>query len=223
MDFLETRPLVIIFMGPPGAGKGTHANLLSSQIGLPHISTGDLFRENIRNETVLGNKAKGFMDLGKLVPDELVLSMLYERVAQGDCREGYILDGVPRTLQQAESLEKKLKDHQVIALNFRITDETIVQRISGRIACKECGRPYHRDFDPPKNQGICDSCSGTLYQRDDDREEMIRKRLSVYRAQTMPLIAYYTPKGLLREIDSEQNKNQVFQDVLEALPPLLKT
>lgn len=210
-------PFVIVLMGPPGAGKGTHAGPLSAQLGLPHISTGDLFRENIRNQTKLGKIAKGFIDQGQLVPDELVLDMLFERVAKEDCSQGYILDGTPRTLTQARVLDQKLEG-RLIVLNFHLDDAEIIRRLSGRIACKNCGRPFHRQFELPKKEGTCDSCNGPLYQRDDDNEATVRKRLEVYRAQTLPLIEYYArQKGVLKEVNSHQEKDAVFQDVLEAL------
>jgi adenylate kinase len=217
------KPLVVILMGPPGAGKGTHAGPLSQHLGLPHISTGDLFREHIRGQTSLGQKAKSYMDKGHLVPDELVLDMLFDRVAKPDCKNGYILDGFPRTLPQAKELDQRLShQNRVVALNFNLADPVIIERITGRIACKSCGHPYHLKFDPPKQDMVCDACQGPLYQRDDDKEEIIRKRLEVYRAQTQPLIDYYAKqKEVLREIDSENNKAQVFNNVLEALPATL--
>lgn len=214
----EIKPLVIILMGPPGAGKGTHAVPLSEHLGLPHISTGDLFREHIRKQTPLGVKAKSHMDKGNLVPDTLVLDMFFERVRSDDCKNGYILDGFPRTVPQAKALDEQLKA-QVIALYFNLPDPVVIERVSGRIACKECGRPFHKRFDPPKKALVCDGCNGTLYQRDDDKEEIIRKRLEVYRAQTEPLIAYYRKqKEIFREIDSRNGKEEVFHDVLESLP-----
>lgn len=214
------KPLVVILMGPPGAGKGTHAAPLSSELGIPHISTGDLFRENIRAETSLGKQAKGFMDNGNLVPDELVLDMLFDRVSRQDCKAGYILDGFPRTIPQAQALDKRLADKvQLVVLNFNLPDSVIIERIAGRIACKNCGRPYHKKFDPPKLDSVCDACGSNLIQRDDDKEEIIRKRLQVYREQTEPLIHYYAKqKEVLKEIDSRNEKAQVFHDVLEALP-----
>ncbi len=220
MNRSEPKPLVVILMGPPGAGKGTHAGPLSEQLGLPHISTGDLFREHIRNKTPLGQQAKNYMDKGNLVPDSLVLDMLFSRVSREDCRSGYLLDGFPRTIAQAKSLDDRLKNvHEVVALNFKIADESVIERVAGRIACKDCGRPFHKTFDPPKDPAICDHCGGPLYQRDDDKEEIIRKRLEVYRSQTQPLIEYYAKKkNVLREIDSENSKEKVFQDILEVLP-----
>jgi adenylate kinase len=176
----ENRPLVILLMGPPGSGKGTHAGPLSQHLNLPHISTGDLFREHIRTQTPLGQKAKSYMNKGNLVPDELVLDMLFERVAKPDCQQGYILDGFPRTLGQAKILDERLKKvARVVALNFKLSDPAIVERVCGRIACKDCGRPFHKKFDPPQEEMICDACHGPLYQRDDDKEEIICKRLQV--------------------------------------------
>jgi adenylate kinase len=220
MDHSEDMPLVVILMGPPGAGKGTHAGPLSQYLGLPHISTGDLFRENIRKQTPLGVKAKSFMDKGHLVPDQLVLDMLFERVGKDDCKNGYILDGFPRTMPQAKALDQSLaKQHRIVALNFKLADPIIIERVTGRIACRDCGRPFHKKYDPPKQELTCDGCSGILIQRDDDKEEIVRKRLDVYRVQTKPLVAYYArQKEVLREIDSQNEKAQVFQDVLDALP-----
>lgn len=216
----ESKPLVVILMGPPGAGKGTHAGPLSQQLSLPHISTGDLFREQIRGETPLGIQAKNYIDKGNLVPDELVLDMLFDRVSKEDCKNGYILDGFPRTMAQAKELDRRLGTrNRVIALNFNLPDSVIIERVTGRIACKDCGRPFHKEFDPPKKGMLCDDCGGPLYQRADDKEEIIRKRLEVYRVQTQPLIDYYAKqKSVLREINSQNEKAQVFHDVMEALP-----
>lgn len=213
----DDQALVVILMGPPGAGKGTHALPLSEHLKLPHISTGDLFRENIRNQTPLGSKAKEYIDQGHLVPDELVLDMLFSRVLQSDCKKGYILDGFPRTIAQAKALDQRLgSSHQVIVLNFLLDDSVIIERVTGRIACKGCGRPYHKQFDPPQKEMVCDACKGPLYQREDDREEIIRKRLEVYRAQTQPLIDYYAKQeGVLHEVDSQFAKAKVFQEVLD--------
>lgn len=214
------KPVVILLMGPPGAGKGTHAGPLSQQLGIPHISTGDLLREHIRFQTPLGSEVKKYMDRGNLAPDQLVLDMLLDRVAKGDCKNGYILDGFPRTLAQAKALDERIADkNQVIALNFNLSDTVIIERVTGRIACRGCGRPFHKTFDPPKVAMTCDSCGGALSQREDDKEEIIRRRLEVYRAQTQPLIEYYAQKKeVLREIDSSNEKAQVFHDVIEALP-----
>lgn len=218
--FAKFKPLVIILMGPPGSGKGTHAGPLSQHLGIPHISTGDLFREHIRGRTPLGIKAQTYMDFGNLVPDEFVLDMLFDRVGRNDCKHGYILDGFPRTIPQAIELDRRLNGrNQVIALNFNLPDAIIIERVSGRIVCKGCCRPYHKAYDLPQKSMVCDQCGGCLYQRDDDKEEIIRKRLEVYRAQTQPLIEYYSKqKEVLREIDSRKEKAQVFRDVLESMP-----
>jgi adenylate kinase len=212
------KPLVVILMGPPGAGKGTHAKPLGMNLGIPHISTGDLFRENIRNQTPLGQKAKTYIDAGKLVPDEVVLDMLFERISQPDCKTGYILDGFPRTVPQAEALDQRLKSAHVIAVNLNVPDALLVERISGRLACKDCGKPYHKKYNPPIKSNECDVCQGVLYQRDDDKEEILKKRLEVYRAQTEPLIQYYgKQKDVLREVDAVHAPDEVFHLVMDAV------
>ncbi len=218
MQRSENKPLVVILLGPPGAGKGTHAVPLSERVGIPHISTGDLFRMHIRNETSLGVQAKSYMDRGNLVPDELVLDMLFERVGKKDCANGYILDGFPRTLAQAKALDQRVGFCDLVVLNFQLDDMAIIERITGRLACKDCGRPYHKTFDPPQKEMVCNGCSGLLCQRDDDHEEIIRKRLEIYRAQTQPLIEYYAQqKEVLRMIESKNSKEQVFSDCIKAL------
>jgi adenylate kinase len=210
---------IVILLGPPGAGKGTHASPLSEHLSLPHISTGDLFRENIRNNTALGQKVKSFMDQGKLVPDELVLDMLFERMAASDCARGCILDGFPRTVAQAKALDAKLdKKTRVIALNFNVPDSVLIERITGRLVCKDCKKPFHKRFDPPRQANVCDACGGTLVTRDDDQENIVRKRLEVYHTESQPLIEYYSnKKDVLHEIDSQNPKEQVFRDVMIAL------
>ena len=213
------KPFIFIFLGPPGSGKGTHAAPLSRSLDIPHISTGDLFREHISKKTSLGNEAKIYIDQGKLVPDELVLGMLFLRIQQKDCKKGFILDGFPRTLSQGESLQGRCgKTHQMIAFNFRIADSYLIQRITGRIICKDCSLPYHQQNKPPKIPNICDACQGSLYQREDDKEEIIRKRLEVYKIQTEPLIAFYEKQqDVLKPIAADQSQNQVFEALLKAI------
>jgi adenylate kinase len=222
MSSMDHKPLVIILMGPPGAGKGTHASPLSQHLGFPHISTGDLFRNSIKTGTALGVLAKGYIDQGLLVPDELVLGILFQRVDQPDCKNGYILDGFPRTIAQALKLEEHLKNlARVVVLNFSLPDSILIERITGRLICKECALPFHKKFAKPKVDLCCDHCGGALYQRDDDKEAIVVKRLEVYRNQTAPLIAHYSKeKGLLVEIDSLKEKEAVFESVLDALPIL---
>lgn len=213
------QPMAIILLGPPGSGKGTHAPALSAYLKIPHISTGDLFRDNIRNKTPIGQKAQSFIDQGKLVPDDVVLDMLFCRLSHTDCQKGAILDGVPRTIAQAESLNQKLgKTHRFLVLLLNIDFNLLIERICGRIACKQCGRPYHKKYDPPKQTNLCDSCGGTLYQRIDDTEEVLKKRLDVYRNQTEPLIEYYRSQpDVLHEINGNQLKVGVFNDILKSL------
>lgn len=222
-DLEGSKPLAVLLLGPPGAGKGTHAGPLSCTLSIPHISTGDLFRENIRNQTPVGLKAKFYINQGCLVPDEIVLEMLFTRIAGKDCLQGYILDGFPRTVAQAEALDQRLGDtHQLIALHFYIEDALLMERITGRIACRQCGKPFHKRYAPPQQANICDHCHGSLYQRDDDKEEILQRRLEVYRRETEPLIEYYANKaGCLREIDAQNGKERVFAAILESLRALV--
>lgn len=213
----QATPMVVILLGPPGVGKGTQADKLAESTDLPHISTGDLFRANVKQETALGLKAKQFLDQGKLVPDEIVLSMLFERIAQSDCADGYIVDGFPRTLAQAEALQKHLGNVKPIVIDLQAKDETVIERISGRLTCTRCGAVYHRKFSPPKQEGICDKCGGPLVQRKDDSEEIVRERLKVYHEQTQPLEDYYERQGLLRKIDAEQDVDAIHQAILTSL------
>ena len=210
----------IIMLGAPGAGKGTQAKKIAEKYQIPHISTGDIFRANIKNGTELGKKAKTYMDQGLLVPDELVCDLVVDRVQQEDCRNGYILDGFPRTIPQAESLTKALKDMgEAIdyAVNVDVPDENIVSRMGGRRACVSCGATYHVEFNAPKKEGICDTCGEKLVLRDDDKPETVQKRLNVYHDQTQPLIDYYAKAGVLREVDGTKNMEEVFNDITAIL------
>jgi adenylate kinase len=210
----------LILLGPPGAGKGTQAVRLSEHYAVPHVSTGDIFRENIKQGTELGKKAKEYMDRGELVPDQVVIQIVADRLAQPDCRDGFILDGYPRTVAQADALKEILReegrtiDH---VINIQVPDEVIVKRIAGRRTCRGCGRNYHVDFDPPCKEGTCDQCGGELYQRDDDREETVRKRIQEYNFKTEPLVEYYRKEGLLLDIDGDAPAEEVLSSIRRAL------
>lgn len=203
----------IIMLGAPGAGKGTQAKMIADTYGLPHVSTGDIFRMNIKNGTQLGMEAKTFMDQGLLVPDELTVRILLDRVGQDDCKDGYVLDGFPRTIPQAEVLEdalNKLGDKIDYAINVEVPDENIIRRMGGRRACLACGATYHVEHVPPKQEGICDACGQELVLRDDDKPETVKNRLRVYQEQTQPLIDFYNKKGVLRNVDGTQDMQDVF-------------
>ncbi len=210
----------LIMLGAPGAGKGTQAKKIAEKYQIPHISTGDIFRANIKNGTELGKKAKEYMDQGLLVPDELVVDLVVDRVQQEDCKEGYVLDGFPRTIPQAEALDAALKsfgEKVDYAINVEVPDENIVNRMSGRRACVACGATYHIQYAPTKVENICDSCQGELILRDDDKPETVQKRLDVYHEQTQPLIEYYTAKGNLKEVDGTVDINDVFAAIVQIL------
>ena len=210
----------IIMLGAPGAGKGTQAKKIAEKYQIPHISTGDIFRANIKNGTELGKKAKTYMDQGLLVPDELVCDLVVDRVQQADCKKGYILDGFPRTIPQAESLDaalSRLGEAVDYAINVEVPDENIVKRMGGRRACVGCGATYHLVYAAPKKEGICDNCGAELILRDDDKPETVQKRLGVYHEQTQPLIDYYTKKGILKEVDGTMDMGDVFKAIVEIL------
>ena len=210
----------IIMLGAPGAGKGTQAKKIAEKYQIPHISTGDIFRANIKGGTELGMKAKTFMDQGMLVPDEITIGMLMDRIGQEDCINGYVLDGFPRTIPQAEGLTKALAERGEkvdYAINVDVPDENIINRMSGRRACLGCGATYHITFNPPVKEGICDTCGQELVLRDDDKPETVKKRLDVYHQQTQPLIDYYKNAEILAEVDGTQPMDAVFQDIVEIL------
>ena len=200
----------IIMLGAPGAGKGTQAKMIAEKCGIPHISTGDIFRANIKNGTELGAKAKEYMDKGLLVPDELVCDLVVDRIQQADCEKGYILDGFPRTIPQAEALEAALNA-------IEVPDENIINRMSGRRACVGCGATYHVVFNPTKVEGKCDVCGESLILRDDDKPETVKKRLDVYHTQTQPLIDFYSARKVLVEVDGTQSMDKVFEDIMKIL------
>lgn len=210
----------ILLMGPPGAGKGTQADFLKSAMGIPHISTGDMFRKAVTEGTKLGLEAKSYMDSGQLVPDSVTIGIVKERLSQDDCSQGFLLDGFPRTIPQAEALDKTVAELMIkldAVVNIIVPREDLIARLTGRWVCKKCGATYHLLFNPPKNDKQCDVCGETLYQRDDDKEETVVKRLDVYDRQTMPLIEYYREKGLLLEIRGDKAVAEVTQDIMDAL------
>ena len=210
----------IIMLGAPGAGKGTQAKKLSEKYGIPHISTGDIFRANIKNNTELGQKAKGYMDAGQLVPDELVVDLVVDRIKEQDCFKGFILDGFPRTIPQAEALDYALNNQNEkidYAINVDVPDENIINRMGGRRACLNCGATYHIAYAPTSKEGICDKCGGGLILRDDDKPETVQKRLAVYHEQTQPLIDYYKAQGILKSVDGTKPMDEVFSAIVGIL------
>lgn len=210
----------IVMLGAPGAGKGTQAKKISKKYGIPHISTGDIFRANIKENTELGQKAKTYMDQGLLVPDELVVDLVVDRLAQDDAKNGYVLDGFPRTIPQAEALTEalaKIGEKMDYAINVEVPDENIIRRMSGRRACVSCGGTYHIKYNPTKQEGICDACGGELILREDDKPETVQHRLEVYHSQTQPLIEYYTKEGILKEVDGTVDLEVVFDAIVRLL------
>lgn len=210
----------IIMLGAPGAGKGTQAKKIAEKYQIPHISTGDIFRANIKGGTELGMKAKSYMDQGGLVPDDVTIGMLLDRIQEADCANGYVLDGFPRTIPQAESLTKALSEMgetMDYAINVDVPDENIINRMAGRRACLACGATYHIVYNAPKQDGICDVCGEKLVLRDDDKPETVQKRLGVYHEQTQPLIEYYDNAGILVSVDGTKDLNEVFKDIVTVL------
>ena len=210
----------IIMLGAPGAGKGTQAKRIAEKYTIPHISTGDIFRANIKNGTELGKKAKEYMDQGALVPDELTCDLVMDRIQQDDCKNGFVLDGFPRTIPQAEALDEalnKIGQKMDYAIDVDVPDENIVNRMGGRRACLSCGATYHVEFNPTKAEGICDACGAQTVLRDDDKPETVQKRLTVYHEQTQPLIDYYSKKGILKEVDGTMDMEAVFQAIIDIL------
>lgn len=210
----------LILLGPPGAGKGTQAIRISDEYNIPHISTGDIFRENIKNNTELGKKAKAYMDKGQLVPDELVVEIVKDRLSKEDCKAGFLLDGFPRTVGQANSLSEELKKLDMLldsVINIVVNSDDLIERAVGRRVCKDCGASYHIKFNPSKEEGTCDRCSGSTYQREDDTEETVKNRISVYTEQTKPLTEYYSNQKILLNIDGNQSIEAVFKDIEKEL------
>ncbi len=210
----------LVLLGPPGAGKGTQASAIVDKYNIPHISTGDIFRANIKNNTELGKEAKAYMDKGLLVPDELVVSIVKDRLTKDDCREGFLLDGFPRTLNQAQALDSELHKMDIKldrVININASAEILIERAVGRRICRECGATYHIKFNPPKVKGICDIDSGVLYQRDDDNVETVSTRINVYMEQTEPLIAYYRERNLLLDVDGTKSIDAIFETISKEL------
>ena len=210
----------IIMLGAPGAGKGTQAKQIADKYSIPHISTGDIFRANIKNGTELGKKAKQYMDQGALVPDELTCDLVMDRIQQDDCKNGFVLDGFPRTIPQAEASDaalEKINEKMDYAIDVDVPDENIVNRMSGRRACLNCGATYHLISIPPKVEGICDRCGSEIVLREDDKPETVQKRLKVYHEQTQPLIDYYKNQGILKSVDGTQPMDEVFKAIVTIL------
>ena len=212
--------MFLLLMGPPGAGKGTQAERLIEKYQVPHISTGDMFRAAVKQGTELGKEAKRYMDAGQLVPDEVTIGIVREGLARPECKDGFVLDGFPRTIEQAEQLDIILANLAIKldgVIDITVPDNELIDRITGRRICKACGATFHVIFNPPKIEGVCDRCGGTLYQRDDDKEETVKKRVDVYNKQTRPLIDYYTKQGIYKKIDGLQDIDKVFSDIIESI------
>lgn len=210
----------LLILGPPGAGKGTQALQISKKFDIPHISTGDIFRANIKGNTPLGKKAMEYMNKGELVPDELTCDLVFDRIMQDDAKKGFLLDGFPRNIFQAEKLDEVLKQRNLkldCVINVSVEDSVLIERAVGRRLCKECGATYHIKFNTTKVEGICDECGGSLYQRDDDKEETIKNRIDVYNKSTKPLIDYYTKQNIIANIDGQKDIDVVFDDIVKAV------
>ncbi|NLY78300.1 MAG: adenylate kinase [Tissierellia bacterium] len=210
----------LILLGPPGVGKGTQAAAIIEKYSIPHISTGDIFRANIKGKTELGKKVEEYMNKGLLVPDDLVVSIVKDRIVKDDCKDGFLLDGFPRTVAQAEALDEELSKMSLVidkVINIEAEKDILIERAIGRRICKDCGATYHVKFSPAKQDGICDKCGGELYQRKDDTLDTVEKRIEVYLEQTKPLIDYYAKKGLLLNVDGTKDKKEVFNDIVKAL------
>jgi adenylate kinase len=215
----------IVLVGPPGAGKGTQAQFIASHLAIPKISTGDIFRSNVSQSTPLGRQAKDYMNRGDLVPDEVTIAMVRDRLSEDDAQAGFLLDGFPRNVPQAETLKKQLMDWDTrltVVLELVVDEDEVVRRLSGRRTCRRCERVWHIMFDPPTRDGICDACGGELFQRDDDREETVRHRLEVYKKQTAPLVSYYADEGVLIGIDATGPVEEVTERALAALRPFAR-
>jgi len=211
---------VIVLLGPPGSGKGTQAKRLVEELGIPHVSSGDLFRHHLSEGTELGKRAKSYMEKGELVPDDVTVDMVIDRISRPDCEEGVILDGFPRTLTQAEALDEELEERGqsiTIAPLIQVSDDEVMRRLTARRVCEDCGAVYNLIFNPPEEEGVCDVCGGDLYQREDDNPETVRHRLYTYYKETSPLIGYYFARDLLVRIDGEQTVEEVHQDLQEAI------
>jgi adenylate kinase len=212
----------LVLVGPPGAGKGTQAHFIASHLSIPRISTGDIFRYNVTNHTKLGAQAKEFMDRGDLVPDEVTVAMVRDRLGEDDAKEGFLLDGFPRNVPQAETLKKMLAETDIkltVVLELEVDEDEVVRRLSGRRTCRRCERVWHVLYDPPSREGSCDDCGGELFQRDDDKEEVIRHRIEVYKSQTEPLVAFYAEEGILAVIDAAGPVEEITSRALGALEP----
>ena len=215
----------LVFLGLPGAGKGTQAKILANKYDIPHISTGDIFRNAIKNETPLGVKAKEYIDSGELVPDEVTNGIVKERLQDKDCNKGFILDGYPRTLDQAEALDSNLDDFNKkidLVIYTKVSESELIKRLTGRRICEDCGATYHVDFKPPKEESICDDCGGKLIQRDDDKEETVKKTINVNKNKTEKLIKYYDEKNILIEIDAEKDIDEVTNDIVDLIEEKIK-